>query len=245
MATANLIVLMYGGLEKLGPGDDGTTRDVLSLLPRRDFELVLDVGCGSGRQTLVLARELDCLIHALDTHESFLAHLEERARDAGLRNRLQTHCVDMADVPNRFQNVDLIWAEGSAYSIGFDCALKTWKQALAKTGFLVVSELVWLTDSPPPRAKKFFESEYPAMRTVEEIVTLAEDAGYEVIKTHDVPHESWNEGYYDVLKPRAGGLLGHEDSQVREFAAAMLEEIAVYETKGESYGYVFLVLKNA
>jgi trans-aconitate methyltransferase len=64
--TINPIDLLFGGMEKLAPGGDIHTLKVLHLLPRQQFQVVVDAGCGAGRQTLVLARELDTLVNAID-----------------------------------------------------------------------------------------------------------------------------------------------------------------------------------
>ena len=57
--------LLFGGMEKLGPGSDNDTRKVLEKLPKKGFRLVVDAGCGSGRQTLVLAKALGIQIQFL------------------------------------------------------------------------------------------------------------------------------------------------------------------------------------
>ena len=57
-------------LPRQGPGDDGCTRRALALCyPLPDAPRVLDIGCGPGAQTLVLARELRrATITAIDVH---------------------------------------------------------------------------------------------------------------------------------------------------------------------------------
>jgi methylase of polypeptide subunit release factors len=55
MSTYDPVGLLFGGMEKLGPGDNAHTRHVLRLLPKRRFRVVVDAGCGTGRQTLALA----------------------------------------------------------------------------------------------------------------------------------------------------------------------------------------------
>jgi methylase of polypeptide subunit release factors len=84
MSTSNPIDLLFGGMSKLGPGGDVHTRRVLQLLPRNQFGIVVDAGCGAGRQTLVLAKELATLVHAVDSYEPFLNHLKQQANDAGV-----------------------------------------------------------------------------------------------------------------------------------------------------------------
>ncbi|HJZ96838.1 MAG TPA: hypothetical protein VKE70_10020, partial [Candidatus Solibacter sp.] len=72
MMAPDPIALLFGGLEKLGPGGNAHTRHVLRLLPKQQFRLVVDAGCGTGRQTLVLAEQLGVPVHAVDSYEPFL-----------------------------------------------------------------------------------------------------------------------------------------------------------------------------
>jgi methylase of polypeptide subunit release factors len=67
MNTYNPIDLLFGEMEKLGPGSNVHTQYVLRLLPKRHFHSVVDAGCGTGRQTIVLAKELRTIIHAVDS----------------------------------------------------------------------------------------------------------------------------------------------------------------------------------
>jgi cyclopropane fatty-acyl-phospholipid synthase-like methyltransferase len=245
MSTGDPIELLFGGMEKLGPGTDTDTLSVLRSLPRQDFRLVVDAGCGTGRQTLVLAKALGSPIHAVDLHAPFLAQLKQRATAAGVEQLVQIHCMDMKDIPRAFRDIDLLWSEGAAYSIGFANALAIWATAMAKGGFVVASELSWLRDAIPDRARRFFEGEYPAMHSVPRNITLAQQAGYNVLNTHTLPREAWIEGYYEVLAARAQALLDHEEAAVRDMASEMQEEIAVFESSADSYGYVFYVLQRA
>ncbi|HEX2887844.1 MAG TPA: class I SAM-dependent methyltransferase, partial [Vineibacter terrae] len=82
-------------------------------------------------------------------------------------------------------------------------------------GFVVVSELVWLQDDPPPMARAFFEVCYPDMKPLAANIAIAGDAGYRVLGTHTLPREAWVEGYYAVLQPRAAALADHADASVR------------------------------
>jgi SAM-dependent methyltransferase len=161
-------------MDKLGPGSDESTVQVLRTLPKASFQTIVDAGCGAGRQTLALARVLGTRIHALDSHRPFLDHLGRRAGEAGLGHLVQMHCMDMKDIPQVFNDIDLLWSEGAAYSIGFHSALESWRAALRGEGFAVLSELSWLRDKAPPSAKTFFESCYPGMRSVGGNAALAE-----------------------------------------------------------------------
>jgi SAM-dependent methyltransferase len=241
----NSIDLLFGGMEKLGPGSNADTLHVLRQLPKRDFDLVVDAGCGTGRQTLVLAKELGTVIHAIDTYQPFLNGLERRAKESNLERLIEPRCMDMQDIPAILQGIDLLWAEGSAYSIGFANALATWARAIKAGGIAVVSELSWLREQAPDVVKEFFLTAYPDMHPVEENIAMAQSAGYREIYTHVLPKETWVEGYYDILQPRATGLVSHPDQAVRDFARETLKEIEIFERADGSYGYVFYVLERA
>jgi cyclopropane fatty-acyl-phospholipid synthase-like methyltransferase len=239
------IQLLFGGMEKLGPGSNAHTRRVLRLLPKTEFHNVVDAGCGTGRQTLVLARELRTPIHAVDLYQPFLNDLVRRAKEAGLENLVHPHCMDMKDIPATFRDIDLLWSEGAAYNIGFGDALTVWSSAMTPDGLAAISELSWLRDQVPASVKEFFASGYPSMRSVQQNIAMAASAGYKVLDTHMLPRETWVEGYYDILEPRAKALCDHPDPSVREFAVDTLREIEVFECSKDSYGYVFYVLQWA
>src|SRR5262252_2433131 len=113
MNMPNLIDLLFGDMDKLSPGDDSLSLYVLRSLPEHRFEVVVDAGCGAGRQTFVLADELTTLVHAVDSYRPFLDRLRQRAEEKGLAQRVRTHCMDMKDIPTAFPTIDLLWAEGA------------------------------------------------------------------------------------------------------------------------------------
>jgi cyclopropane fatty-acyl-phospholipid synthase-like methyltransferase len=243
MSTYDPIGLLFGGMEKLSPGSNADTLHVLRLLPKRQLSLVVDAGCGTGRQTLALAKELGVLVHAIDSYQPFLNELVQRAGAAQVEHLVEAHCMDMQAIPQTFRDIDLLWSEGAAYSIGFPNALTTWAPALAPGGLVVVSELSWLKEQAPEEVKEFFRSGYPDMRSVQDNIEVARNAGYKVITTHVLPKQAWVDGYYDTLGPRAKALLDHQDAAVRDFAAETVTEINVFDRSEDSYGYVFYALQ--
>jgi cyclopropane fatty-acyl-phospholipid synthase-like methyltransferase len=245
MNSDNPIDLLFGGMEKLGPGDNVHTLNVLRLLPKQQFHVIVDAGCGTGRQTMVLARELGALVRAVDSYEPFLNDLSQRAKAAGIEHRIQTHCMDMKDIPGVFPHIDLLWSEGAAYNIGFSDALTSWASVINTGGFVVVSELSWLREQVPNAVRDFFVSGYPGMQSVQKNLRIVENAGYRVLTTYTLPKEAWVEGYYDVLEPRAKALIDHSDSSVRDFAVETVKEIEIFQSSEDSYGYVFYVLQRA
>jgi cyclopropane fatty-acyl-phospholipid synthase-like methyltransferase len=232
-------------MDKLSPSDDSFSLYVLHSLPKHRFEVVVDAGCGAGRQTMVLAGELGTPIQAVDSYQPFLNRLKRRAKERGIAHLVRTHCMDMKDIPSVFPNIDLLWAEGAAYNIGFANALITWAQAIKPDGFAVVSELCWLREEIPEPVREFFRSGYPEMQSVPQNIEMAEEAGYEIFNIYTLPQEAWVEDYYDILEPRAKSLVNHSDPAVRDFVVETLKEIETFRISEDSYGYVFYVLQRS
>ena len=246
MNPPNPIDLLFADMEKLSPGDDSLSLYVLRSLPKHRFAVIVDAGCGPGRQTFVLANELKTRIHAVDSYQPFLDHLKERAKEKGLAQLVDTHCMDMKNIPSVFPKIDLLWAEGAAYNIGFANALTTWAKAIKPKCFAVISELCWLREEKIPEAvSAFFRSGYPEMQSVEQNIQTAEKAGYELFNTYTLPKETWVKDYYDILEPRAKSLLNHSDVAVRELAVETLKEIEAFKISDNSYGYVFYLLQRS
>src|SRR5436190_20037813 len=245
MNAPNPVDLLFADMDKLSPGDDSLTLHVLRSLPQHSFEVVVDAGCGAGRQTMVLASELGTPVHAVDSYQPFLNHLGQRAKEEGIAQLVQMHCMDMKDIPRVFPSIDLLWSEGAAYNIGFANALTTWAKGIKPEGFAVVSELCWLSEKIPDAVKEFFRSGYAEMQSVPQHIATAEEAGYKIFNIHTLSQEAWVKDYYDVLEPRAKALLNHPDIAVRNFAVDTLKEIETFKISQDSYGYVFYVLQRS
>ena len=97
------------GLPRQGPGDRESTLKALQFcsgLPENSD--VLDIGCGPGMQTLVLAERCSGRIIAVDTCDEYLEELRERVRQAELSDRIEVRHADMTDLPMPEASLDLI-----------------------------------------------------------------------------------------------------------------------------------------
>ncbi|MCK9277703.1 MAG: methyltransferase domain-containing protein [Methanoculleus sp.] len=244
----NFIFTMFEGLPRQGPGSNACTRKaflMLSALPARpEF---LDIGCGTGMQTVELARTCpDCRITAVDVHQPYLDDLTRSAASAGVGERITTVRASMDDLPFEGETFDVLWAEGSIFVIGFAEGLASWRRLLSPGGYLCLTEAVWFTENPSPEAAAFWNECYPAIKTVPETRAIAEDAGYEVVATFPLPASAWWDDYYtplikrlEELRPTVAGNLGAE--ALVEFAE---REIAIYREHAAEYGYEFFVLRK-
>ncbi|TMR23280.1 GNAT family N-acetyltransferase [Nonomuraea zeae] len=236
--TVAAFFTLHGNLARQGPGSDASIRHLLSLAgPPAPRPRVPDIGCGPGRSSLVLA-QAGAEVTVADLHQPYLDELARTAADRGLV--VHTVRVSMTDLPFPDESFDLIWAEGSAYFIGFDTALRSWRRLLAPGGRLVVTECEWSTDSPSAESRAFWDQAYP-LRTREHNIATAHAAGYAVAARHTLADRDWFEEYHTPLSQRA-----HAADLVvpgmREAVAATLQEITMRREHGADYQYTGYVL---
>ncbi len=112
---------LRSGLPREGPGSDESTRKALQSVAASlpEAPRILDVGCGPGMQTLVLARETGGHVTAVDRHQPFLDELNRRGARDGLTDRITAVNASMSALDFPDGGFDLIWSEGAIYIMGF------------------------------------------------------------------------------------------------------------------------------
>ena len=240
-----LMFSFYEGVLRKGPGSEASTLKALSMLDRLSPKpRIVDFGCGAGVASLVLARATQGIVTAVDIHQPFLQQLETRAAREGLADRIKTIRADMADPPFPDGSFDLVWSEGAIYNIGFERGLKRWRRLLRAGGFIAVTEVSWLCETPPDKVVDFWKNEYPAMTNIEDNLTKFRAAGFEPIGPVVLPSEDW-ENYYGPLQEQLVVFRSKnsEDAQAQSFADSVQQEIDIWKECGDSYGYVFYLGK--
>ncbi len=244
--SLDALFLIHTDLPREAPGSDEVTREALRRLgslppsPR-----VMDLGCGPGRQTLVLARELGVPVTAVDLHAPFLASLERSAAAQGLGHLVRTRQADFGALEDAPGSYDLLWSEGAIYNLGWAEGLRRWRPLLRSGGFLAATEATWLTEDRPSEALAFWREAYPSMGTVESNSAAARAAGYDVLDSFVLPASAWWEEYYRPLQARIESLRQRARAEA-DLASAIAEterEISLHARHGASYGYVFYLLR--
>lgn len=237
---------VYSGLSQYSPGSRLSTRRALGLLPRLPGSpRVFDLGCGAGRQTLELARELKTKIVAVDLHQPYLDELTETAREEGLDKVVETRCASMGEINEPASSIDLIWSEGAAYNIGVENALNVWRPLLRPGGAVAFTELAWLSDNPPAEVATYWAKAYADMTSVAANRLKIERAGYEVLGSFPLPADDWR-AYYGPLRRRLAEVRprAHDWSELADVIHTTEEEIRIFEQFGDDYGYVFFIARR-
>lgn len=239
---------LYNNLPRLGPGMDESTRRAYSTLHNLpEHPRILDIGCGTGSQTLELARICNCgSITAVDNHQPYLDELNQKALALGFQKTITTYNESMLDLPFGDEAFDVIWSEGAIYIMGLGEGLCAWKRMLKRNGYLVISDVAWFKKSPPQELRDFWDTEYPTMRTADESMSIIKECGYKLNSFFSLPDEGWWDNYYSPLEQNLDQFRKNTSHSPDMAAAiqAVEKEIYIFKKYSDWYGYMFYVLQK-
>lgn len=232
--------LAYSDLDRLSPGSDETTIEVLKRIDNKNLSNILDIGCGVGQATILLAEFFkDSTVEAIDLFNHYLTVLDEKIAENNLGDRVFTYRMDMKDPDFANEEFDMVYCEAAVEIMGFGKALKEWKRLLKPDGYLVVSDISWIS-KPSSESKKFWKNTYGEVDFIENKISQIKDEGYEFIDYVTVPKEDWKR-YCDKLEINLNSLKG--DKSARDFVGQLKKEIEVYRRNSDDYSYVFYIMK--
>ncbi len=238
--------MFNGDLPRQGPGDSESTMKALALVPRlRPDARVLDVGCGTGPQTVTLARHSAGRITAIDSHVPFVDVLTRQATALGFADRVEARVGDMRQLDFEPGSFDLIWCEGAIYITGFETGLRDWRRLLAPGGHIAVTEVCWTRPDPPPECAAFWAEEYPAIRDVPALLRVVTECGYETVGHFTLPPFSWWDEFYQPLQRSVTTFRERHANEpdALELANQVQREIDMWHAYSEFYSYEFFVMR--
>ena len=248
LADLSLLVDLHRHGQRQGPGGQDETRLAITLsgLSAGEGLKIADIGCGTGASTLVLAKDLDAAVTAVDFMPEFIHDLEIVAERENLRERIATLVASMDALPFEAQSLDAIWSEGAIYNMGFANGIKAWRRFLKPNGILAVSELTWLTRDRPAALEQHWMQEYPEVDTASAKIAILEENGFSPCGYFALPKRCWLDNYYRPLEARFAAFLTRNGNSERAAAivAAEEDEIALYERYSAFVSYGFYVARK-
>ena len=244
--TTELFFELFSGLPRQGPGDAASTLRALSLVPDvGPGTRVLDIGCGTGLHTRVLARNCPARIVAVDNHPPFVDVLNREARRLGLADRVDARVADMRRLDLADASYDLVWCEGAIYVMGVEAALRDWRRLLVGGGHVAFTEACWTKPDPPAECTSFWKQEYPAIRDAAAVRTVIDGCGYDTAGWFTLPASAWWDDYYRPLERNVAAFrVRHRGRpEAQELADQCQREIDVWKAYSDYYSYVFFVAR--
>jgi len=243
-----LLIDLHKHAARQGPGGEAETKRAMELagLDRSCTLKIADIGCGTGASAILLAKELDAAITAVDFLPEFLEELQARAHDNGLEGRITTLNCSMDSLPFSDEEYDVIWSEGAIYNMGFEAGVSAWYRFLKPGGKLVVSELTWLSNVRPFDLQSYWEKEYPQIDVASSKIGILERYGYSPKAYFPLPPHCWIDNYYRPMQNRFNEFLEQHGQTVhaKEIVEWEKDEIALYEKHRDYYSYGVYVAKK-
>ena len=240
----NLICEYFSSMERQGPGSPEITIKALSFVDNlTDRSRIADIGCGTGGQTIVMAKHAPGHITGIDLFPAFIDLFNINAGKFNFQDRIKGVVGSMDNLPFQKEELDLIWSEGAIYNIGFECGINEWGKFLKKGGYIAVSEASWFTGERPSEIDEFWKDAYPEIDTIPIKVAQMQKAGYIPVATFILPENCWIEHFYAPQEAVQEAFLkkyaGNKTAEA--FIASERHEAQLYYRHKRYYGYVFYI----
>ncbi len=243
----NLICEFFSSMERQGPGSPSVTLKALSFVDNLTKQSrIADIGCGTGGQTMTLAKHVQGKITALDLFPDFINIFNWKVKQSDLQDRVKGIVGSMDNLPFQTEELDLIWSEGAIYNIGFERGLNEWRRYLKTGGYIAVSESSWFTDKRPKEINDFWMNAYSEIDTIPNQLIKIYKAGYLPVATFILPETCWTEHYFapkavaeEIFLKKYSG-----NKTAEELVTSQHDEAELYRKYKEFYGYTFFIAKK-
>lgn len=242
-----LICEYFSNLERQGPGSKESTVKALNFIGNlKKSSKIMDIGCGTGGQTMVIAENTLARIIGVDLSPIFIDLFNRNAENNDVHDRVKGIVGSMDELRFKREEFDLIWSEGAISHIGFERGMKEWYKFLKPDGYIAVSEASWFTENRPVEIEKFWNDAYPEIDTISHKVEIMQKAGYIPVATFVLPERCWIDNFYvpqvSVQKNFLKKYTGNKT--VEEFIANLRHEAELYYKYKKYYGYAFYIGKK-
>lgn len=240
----NLICEYFSSLERQGPGSHEVTLKALSFIDNLSNESrIVDIGCGTGGQTMVMAQHVPGHITGLDLFPQFVNLFNLNAEKAQLNERVKGITGSMDNLPFQNEELDLIWSEGAIYNIGFERGVNEWRKFLKAGAYLAVTEVSWFTEERPDEIHAFWMDAYPEIDTIPTKLAQLQKAGFIPVASFILPENCWTEHFYaPQVAAQETFLRKYFDNRAAiELIEYERHEAEIYAKYKDFYGYVFYI----
>ena len=152
----------------------------------------------------------------------------------------------MAELIMAQSSFDLIWSEGALYNIGIPWALSICAGLLRKGGYLVFTDAVWCNANPPDSVKAIFESNFPTMGSVADLVSLIQSSSFELLDHFPLPPEAWWGNFYTPMERIIEESRGKyaDDLEALEILKQLGLELVAHRKNSDYYDYEFFIMRK-
>jgi phosphoethanolamine N-methyltransferase len=173
------------GRNFISPGGEATTRELLGLVAITPQMRVLDVGCGLGGATFVIARTFGARVHGIDLSQNMLQIARKRCQEADLAQAasfehadiLRYDCSDLYDLAHSRDVFLHIYDKARLFA--------NIKRCLRPGGHLLFTDYLCRAGPKSAAFEAYIHSRQYDLRSLDEYRLLLEQAGFDVLLAQD------------------------------------------------------------
>lgn len=186
------------GVDQLHLGGRNASRALAELGGLKDGQRVLDVGCGTGGASRLLATEYGCHVLGVDITAAFVDVAGWLSAATGLAKQTRFLCADAARIPLEESCVDVVWCQHALMNMPhMPQVLAEWRRLLVPGGRVLLHEVVAGDNAEPlalpvPWARTAGNSYLREPQQLHRTLALA---GFEPVELEDVTAQalSWRQ----------------------------------------------------
>ena len=199
----------YAGLTK-HMGGLAATEELFRLCEISGEDEVMEAGCGVGQTAVFLAKRHGCRVIGVDVSQSMVDRAWERARRAGIEERVEFRVANIVDLPFEDGRFDAVFGESiTVFASDHAKAIAEYARVVKSGGLVGLNESTWI-QPPSPELIAWFAQDMAAnarTHTAEEWQTMLEGAGLHdlIVRTSTIDMQQEVRGI--LRRFGLGGLL--------------------------------------
>lgn len=192
----------------------------VSIIPGIENPRILDVGCGTGVPTLMVAEKLNGKITAIDTDTKSIAVFRSKVKELNLSDRIRLSNCSLFDIEVENNQYDLVIAEGLLNVIGFQKGFLRIKKLLKRKGFIIIHD---------------------ELKNQNEKIEFIGNNSCKILDSFVLDEQVWWNGYFKCLEKEISSITNNELLKLFEYD---LQEIKLFKKNPSPYTSVYYIIEK-